>query len=116
MISLGDDEGGDNLVVHLSMSCDIFWKYDCSVTIDRRKFLPKYTNTTDDALLKILSDFLCLQMKLYIHDDLIHTGRLELLITLHHLFTHAHIHGLSSHQIIYTLPIHTIFICTHLPI
>jgi len=73
MISLGDDDGGDNVVVHLSMSCDIFWKYECWVTIDRREFLPKYTNTTEDQLLKKLYDFLCLQIKLYIHDDLIHT-------------------------------------------
>ena len=117
MISLGDDDAGDDTVVlHLSMSCEIFWKYECWVTIDRREFFPKYTNATEDQLLKKLSQFLCLQIKLYIHDDLILTGRTLLLFTLDSLFTHAHIHGLSSQQILYTLPIHTIFICTHLPI
>jgi hypothetical protein len=106
----------------LSMSCDVFWKYEMPIKIDRREFSRKYTNQTEEEAFQTLSEFLCNQMKMHIEDCLIEEGNQEKLPILEKVFPKFHIHGLTSHEILYpTDPSNSdhcrgdskIFICTH---
>jgi hypothetical protein len=106
----------------LSMSCDIFWKYEVTLYVDRRQFSRKYTNRTEEEALQTLSQFLCLRMKQHIEDDLIISGKRDMLSKLEEVFPKFHIHGQTSHEILYpndpSNSAHCrgdgkIFICTH---
>ena len=112
----------DIVCLILSMSCDIFWDYEMPIKIDRRQFSRKYTNRTEEESFKTLSEFLCNQMKMHIQDCLIDEGKRENLQILEKVFPKFHIHGLTSHEILYpndpSNSIHCrgdskIFICTH---
>ena len=112
----------DRAYLTLSMSCDTFWKYEIRVMVDRTQFSRKYTNRTEEEAFQNLSQFLCLRMKQHIEDDLINGGKREMLSKLEELFTKFHIHGQTSHEILYpndpTNSAHCrgdgkIFICTH---
>jgi hypothetical protein len=108
------DSISDNIPIILSMSCDIFWKYEFTILVDRTQFSRKYTNLSEDIAFKLLSQFLCFHMKKYIHDCLILEGRPYMLSILHDVFTRSHIHGHTSYHILYPNDTHTkIFICTH---
>lgn len=106
----------------LSMSCDVFWKYEMPIKIDRREFSRKYTNRTEWEAFQTLSEFLCNQMKMHIENCLIEEGNQEKLPILEKVFPKFHIHGLTSHEILYPNdPSNSdhcrgdskIFICTH---
>lgn len=106
----------------LSMSCDVFWKYEMPIKIDRRQFSKKYTNRTEREAFQTLSEFLCNQMKMHIEDCLINEGNRDQLPILEKVFPKFHIHSLTSHEILYPNdPSNSdhcrgdskIFICTH---
>lgn len=112
----------DLVYLTLSMSCDTFWDYDLQLPVDRGQFSRKYNNQTEEEAFQTLSQFLCLRMKQHIQDDLINTGRREMLSKLEEVFPKFHIHGQTSHEILYpndpTNSAHCrgdgkIFICTH---
>ena len=112
----------NNVMLHLVMSCDVFWDYEVDVMVDRTQFDPKYTNRPKDEAFQTLSLFLCSRMKQYIEDGLIRAGKRELLSKLEEVYPKFHIHGLSVHEILYprdpTNSAHSrgdekIFICTH---
>jgi hypothetical protein len=109
------DSISDNIPIILSMSCDIFWKYEFTILVDRTQFSSQYTHLNEDIAFKLLSQFLCSRMKKYIHDCLILERRRYMLSILHDVFTRSHIHGLTSSQILYPINTqqHIIFICTH---
>jgi hypothetical protein len=112
----------DTVNLILSMSCDVFWKYEFPVTIDRRQFSRKYTNRTEEEAFRSLSQFLCNHMKMHIQDCLINDGNRDQLPILEKVFPKFHIHSLTSHEILYPKdPSNSdhcrgdskIFICTH---
>jgi hypothetical protein len=112
----------DPVSLVLSMSCTIFWNYELPITVDRTQFSRKYTNRTEEEAFETLSEFLCLQMKRHIEDDLISTGKREMLPKLEEVYTKFHIHGQTTHEILYPNDTSNsahcrgdgkIFICTH---
>lgn len=122
----GHDENkilnSDKVALMLSMSCETFWKYEITINVDRRQFSKRYINCSEEEALQRLSQFLCLQMKKHIEDQLINEGRREMLSKLEQVFPKFHIHGQTSHEILYpndpSNSAHCrgdgkIFICTH---
>lgn len=112
----------DEVYLKLSMSCETFWEYEVELPVDRKQFSRKYTNRTEEEAFQTLSQFLCLQMKKYIEDELINDGDRGMLAKLEEVFPKFHIHGQSSHEILYPNdPSNSdhcrgdgkIFICTH---
>ena len=112
----------DVVSLTLSMSCDTFWKYELPITVDRKQFSKKYINRSEEEALQRLSEFLCLQMKKHIEDELINEGKREMLSKLEEVFPKFHIHGQTSHEILYpndpSNSAHCrgdgkIFVCTH---
>ena len=105
----------DEVFLKLVMSCETFWKYELDLFVDRKQFSRKYTNRTEEEAFRTLSLFLCLQMKKHIEDQLINDGHRGILAKLEEVFPKFHIHGLSSHEILYhNHSDHSkIFICTH---
>ena len=112
----------DFVYLKLSMSCDTFWSYELLLPVDRTQFSQKYTNRTEEEAFRNLSQFLCLRMKQHIEDDLINNGNREMLSKLEEVFPKFHIHGQTSHEILYPNdPSNSehcrgdgkIFICTH---
>ena len=117
-----NDNNISSVTLRLVMSCDIFWKYEVTLYVDRRQFSSKYTNRTEEEAFQTLSQFLCLRMKQHIEDDLIINGKREMLSKLEEVFPKFHIHGQTSHEILYpndpSNSAHCrgdgkIFICTH---
>jgi hypothetical protein len=122
--NLNERKTNANDFVHLtlSMSCDIFWRNEFTLPVDRRQFSRKYTNQTEEEAFQVLSQFLCLQMKKNIEDNLISAGDRGMLAKLEEVFPKFHIHGQTSHEILYPNdPSNSdhcrgdgkIFICTH---
>ncbi len=114
-----------SVTLRLVMSCDIFWKYEMDIVIDRRIFDPKFMNRDQDEseAFDILSRHLCAEMKKHIHADLTQNAEHDLIRKLEEVFPKFHIHGLTTHEILY--PFDTqhnsahsrgdgkVFICTH---
>ena len=112
----------DFVSLTLSMSCDTFWKYELPINVDRRQFSKRYINRSEEEALQRLSEFLCLQMKKHIEDELINEGKREMLAKLEEVFPKFHIHGQTSHEILYPNDASNsahcrgdgkIFVCTH---
>jgi hypothetical protein len=91
----------DLVYIKLSMSCDIFYKYELTIPINRIQYSRKYTNKTEKDTLQNISQFLCKRMKKYIEDSLINEGKIYMLPKLEKIFPKFHIHGLTSHEILY---------------
>jgi hypothetical protein len=117
-----NNTASDTVNLILSMSCDVFWKYEFPVTIDRRQFSRKYTNRTEEEAFRSLSEFLCNHMKMHIQVCLINDGNRDQLPILEKVFPKFHIHSLTSNEILYPKdPSNSdhcrgdskIFICTH---
>ena len=113
-----------NVTLHLVMSCDVFWKYEMDIVIDRRVFDPKFTNRDQEEseAFDNLSRHLCTEMKKHIHADLTQNAEYGLIRKLEEVFPKFHIHGLTTHEILYPFDPHNsahsrgdgkIFICTH---
>jgi hypothetical protein len=114
--------GEDIVVLTLSMSCDTFWDYETELHVDRKQFSRKYTNRPEEEAFQTLSQFMCLNMKKHIEDELINDGKRDMLAKLEEVFPKFHIHGQTSHEILYPNdPSNSdhcrgdgkIFICTH---
>lgn len=114
--------GEDIVVLTLSMSCDTFWDYETELHVDRKQFSRKYTNRPEEEAFQTLSQFMCLHMKKHIEDELINDGKRDMLAKLEEVFPKFHIHGQTSHEILYpndpSNSYHCrgdgkIFICTH---
>ena len=114
--------GEDIVVLTLSMSCDTFWDYETELHVDRKQFSRKYTNRPEEEAFQTLSQFMCLHMKKHIEDELIDDGKRDMLAKLEEVFPKFHIHGQTSHEILYPNdPSNSdhcrgdgkIFICTH---
>lgn len=112
----------DLVYINLSMSCDIFYKYELTIPINRIEYSRKYTNRSEKETFKNISDFLCNCMKKYIEDSLISEGQRDMLPKLEKIFPKFHIHGLTSHEILYPFdPSNSshcrgdskVFICSH---
>lgn len=113
-----------SVTLHLVMSCDIFWKYEMDIAVDRKQFDPKFTNRNQDEseAFDILSRHLCAEMKKHIHADLTQNAEHGLIRKLEEVYPKFHIHGLTTHEILYPFDprnsAHSrgdgkIFICTH---
>jgi len=113
-----------SVTLRLVMSCDIFWKYEMDIVIDRRVFDPKLTNRNQEEseAFDILSHHLCSEMKKHIHADLTQNAQYGLIRKLEEVFPKFHIHGLTTHEILYPFDprnsAHShgdgkVFICTH---
>jgi hypothetical protein len=114
--------GEDIVVLTLSMSCETFWDYETELHLDRKQFSRKYINRPEEEAFQKLSQFLCLHMKKHIEDELIDDGKRDMLAKLEEVFPKFHIHGQTSHEILYPNdPSNSdhcrgdgkIFICTH---
>jgi len=113
-----------SVTLRLVMSCDIFWKYEMDIVVDRQQFDPKLTNRNQEEseAFDILSRHLCDEMKKHIHADLTQNAEHGLIRKLEEVFPKFHIHGLNTHEILYPFDpcnsVHSrgdgkIFICTH---
>jgi len=113
-----------SVTLRLVMSCDIFWKYEMDIVVDRCAFDPKFTNRDQDEseAFDILSRHLCAEMKKHIHADLTQNAEHGLIRKLEEVFPKFHIHGLNTHEILYPFDARNsehsrgdgkIFICTH---
>jgi hypothetical protein len=113
-----------SVTLHLVMSCDVFWKYEMDIVIDRRVFDPKFTNRNQEEseAFDNLSRHLCTEMKKHIYTDLTQNAEHGLIRKLEEIFPKFHIHGLTTHEILYPFDPHNsahsrgdgkIFICTH---
>jgi hypothetical protein len=120
--SNSNNNNANNVKLRLVMSCEVFWKYETDVLVNRILYHPKYTNRTEKEAFESLSQFLSLHMKKHIEDQLISTGERDLLPKLEQLYSKFHIHGQTVHEILYphdpTNSDHCrgdgkIFICTH---
>lgn len=112
----------DLVNIKLCMSCDVFYKYEFNIHINRSLYYKKNTNQSEKETFKNISDFLCNQMKKYIEDSLINEGKRYMLPELEKIFPKFHIHGVTSHEILYPSdPSNSshcrgdgkVFICTH---
>ena len=112
------------VTLRLVMSCDVFWKYEMDIVVDRQQFDPKLTNRNQEEseAFDILSRHLCAEMKKHIHADLTQNAEHGLIRKLEEVFPKFHIHGLNTHEILYPFDPHNsahsrgdgkIFICTH---
>ena len=117
-----NNDAPNNVMLHLVMSCEVFWDYETDVLINRALFHPKFTNRSEEEAFRTLSNVLCSQMKRHIEDALISEGRREMLPELEQIYPKFHIHGQTVHEILYpndpTNSDHCrgdgkIFICTH---
>ena len=119
-----NDNNISNVTLRLVMSCDIFWKYEMDIVVDRRVFDPKLTNRDQEEseAFDNLSRHLCAEMKKHIHADLTQNAQYGLVRKLEEVFPKFHIHGLTTHEILYPFDPHNsahsrgdgkIFICTH---
>jgi len=113
-----------SVTLRLVMSCDIFWKYEMDIVVDRCVFDPKFTNRDQDEseAFDILTRHLCDEMKKHIHADLTQNSEHGLIHKLEEVFPKFHIHGLTTHEILYPFDTRNsehsrgdgkIFICTH---
>ena len=113
-----------SVMLHLVMSCDIFWKYEMDIVVDRQQFDPKLTNRNQEEseAFEILSRHLCAEMKKHIHADLTQNAEHGLIRKLEEVYPKFHIHGLTAHEILYPFDARNsahsrgddkIFICTH---
>ena len=113
-----------SVTLRLVMSCDVFWKYEMDIVVDRQLFDPKLTNRNQEEseAFEILSHHLCAEMKKHIHADLTQNAQYGLIRKLEEIFPKFHIHGLTAHEILYPFDPHNsahsrsdgkIFICTH---
>ena len=113
-----------SVTLHLVMSCDIFWKYEMDIVVDRQQFDPKFTNRNQEEseAFDILSRHLCAEMKKHIHADLTQNAEHGLIRKLEEIYPKFHIHGLTTHEILYPFDTRNsahsrgdgkIFICTH---
>lgn len=113
-----------SVTLRLVMSCDIFWKYEMDIVVDRCVFDPKFTNRDQEEseAFDILSRHLCAEMKKHIHADLTQNAEHGLIRKLEKIYPKFHIHGLTTHEILYPFDARNsehsrgdgkIFICTH---
>jgi hypothetical protein len=113
-----------NVTLRLVMSCDTFWKYEMDIVVDRQQFDPKFTNRNQEEseAFDNLSRHLCAEMKKHIHTDLTQNAEHSLIRKLEEIFPKFHIHGLTTHEILYPFDpqnsAHSrgdgkVFICTH---
>ena len=113
-----------SITLRLVMSCDVFWKYEMDIVVDRQQFDPKLTNRNQEEseAFDILSHHLCAEMKKHIHADLTQNAEHGLIRKLEEIYPKFHIHGLNTHEILYPFDPHNsahsrgdgkIFICTH---
>ena len=86
----------DLVYIKLSMSCDILYKYELIIPVNRIEYSRKYTNLSENETFKNISEFLCNRMKKYIEDSLINEGKRYMLPELEKIFPKFHIHGLTS--------------------
>ena len=113
-----------SITLRLVMSCDVFWKYEMDIVVDRQQFDPKLTNRNQEEseAFDILSRHLCAEMNKHIHADLTQNAEHGLIRKLEEIYPKFHIHGLNTHEILYPFDPHNsahsrgdgkIFICTH---
>ena len=113
-----------SVTLRLVMSCDVFWKYEMDIVVDRQQFDPKLINRNQEEseAFDILSRHLCAEMKKHIHADLTQNADHGLIRKLEEVFPKFHIHGLNTHEILYPFDVRNsahsrgdgkIFICTH---
>jgi hypothetical protein len=122
-----DNTNNNNIpsgTLRLVMSCDVFWKYEMDIVVDRQQFDPKLTNRNQEEseAFDILSRHLCAEMKKHIHTDLTLNAAHGLIRKLEEIYPKFHIHGLNTHEILYPFdPCNSahsrgdgkVFICTH---
>ena len=113
-----------SITLRLVMSCDVFWKYEMDIVVDRQQFDPKLINRNQEEseAFDILSRHLCAEMKKHIHADLTQNAEHGLIRKLEEIYPKFHIHGLNTHEILYPFDVRNsahsrgdgkIFICTH---
>ena len=113
-----------SVTLRLVMSCDVFWKYEMDIVVDRQQFDPKLTNRNQEEseAFDILSRHLCAEMKKHIHADLTQNAEHGLIRKLEEIFPKFHIHGMNTHEILNPFDVRNsehsrgdgkIFICTH---
>jgi hypothetical protein len=119
-----NDNNIPSVTLRLVMSCDVFWKYEMDIVVDRQQFDPKLTNRNQEEseAFDILSRHLCAEMKKHIHADLTQNAEHGLIRKLEEIYPKFHIHGLNTHEILYPFDVRNsahsrgdgkIFICTH---
>ena len=89
-----------SVTLRLVMSCDIFWKYEMDIVVDRQRFDPKFTNRDQDETeaFDTLSRHLCYEMKKYIHGDLTRNAEHGLIRKLEEVFRASSTHEYETSE------------------
>lgn len=127
------NENGNTVILDLRVSCNTFWKYEMKLTVDRDEYFDDPDNNLNrnlnininghekkTATFSRLERYLCDAMIAHIHEDLLLNGQEELVEKLSEVSSKFHIHGHTTHSLLYqqsNAP-HAdhgglIYICTH---
>ena len=127
------NENGNTVILDLRVSCNTFWKYEMKLTVDRDEYIDDPDNNLNrnlnininghekkTATFSRLERYLCDAMIAHIHEDLLLNGQEELVEKLSEVSSKFHIHGHTTHSLLYqqsNAP-HAdhgglIYICTH---
>jgi len=123
-----DGNNANTVTLDLRVSCNIFWKYEMKLTVDRDEYIDPDNNLningccheSKTATFSRLERHLCDEMIAHIHEDLLLGGDEDKVQKLCEVSSKFHIHGHTTHSLLYrqsNAP-HAdhggcIYICTH---
>lgn len=107
------NENGNTVTLDLRVSCNIFWKYEMKLTVNRDEYVDHDNNNDNNiningccnekktAVFSRLERELCDAMIAHIHEDLLRNGQEELIKKLCEVSSKFHIHGHTTRSLLY---------------
>lgn len=107
------NENGNTVTLDLRVSCNIFWKYEMKLTVNRDEYIDHDNNNDNNiningcchekktAVFSRLERELCDAMIAHIHEDLLRNGQEELIQKLCEVSSKFHIHGHTTRSLLY---------------
>lgn len=107
------NENGNTVTLDLRVSCNIFWKYEMKLTVNRDEYVDHDNNNDNNiningcchekktAVFSRLERELCDAMIAHIHEDLLRNGQEELIQKLCEVSSKFHIHGHTTRSLLY---------------
>ncbi len=106
-----ENGNGNTVTLDLRVSCNIFWKYEMKLTVDRDEYYDPDTdnnmningccNEKKTATFSRLERDLCDAMIAHIHEDLLINGQEEQIKVLCEVSNKFHIHGHTTRSLLY---------------
>jgi hypothetical protein len=107
------NENGNTVTLDLRVSCNIFWKYEMKLTVNRDEYVDHDNNNDNNiningccnekktAIFSRLERELCDAMIAHIHEDLLRNRQEELIQKLCEVSSKFHIHGHTTRSLLY---------------